>query len=88
MPPFCQRPFIRAGAVTELNLDGTSISDAGFLKLKALPNLTAVHVRDTQVSSAAANELKAALPSVRISRGRALQYAKIEPLPVANQPKQ
>jgi hypothetical protein len=44
------------------------VSDAGLEHLKGLPSLTELDLRETQVSDAGVEALKAAIPGLRVYR--------------------
>ena len=52
--------------LTELNLWGTQITDAGLLELSELKNLTTLHIWKVQITDAGVQELKDSLPQVWI----------------------
>jgi hypothetical protein len=49
-----------------LELFHTKITDAGLEKVKMLPKLEALHLRETNVTAEGVKKLRAALPKLRV----------------------
>ena len=54
--------------LSQLDLDDTKITDAGLVHLKELTKLTFLTLRGTMVTDAGVNQLRQALPGLRIFR--------------------